>query len=103
VGTAGVSAGPGGFEAIVFVRTGPSMSPTEFVRWVMRDSTVIQVWRVAADIDVVVRLSCPSLAALEAVVARMRHDGGAEHTVTHLVLPADPTVDADLLARGGDG
>jgi hypothetical protein len=44
------------------------------------------VWRVAADIDVVVRLHCPSLAALEAVVARMRHDGGAEHTVTHLVL-----------------
>jgi hypothetical protein len=36
----------------------------------------------------VVRLACASLAELDAAVSRMRHLGGAEHTMTYLVLPS---------------
>jgi Lrp/AsnC ligand binding domain len=76
-----------GFEALVWVRTGPTTSPEQFVAYLANEPAVAQVWRVGADIDAVVRLTCASLSDLEAVV-RMRHRGGAEHTVTHLVLPA---------------
>ena len=92
VGVARTDDAATGFEALVCVRTGPTTCPERFVAFLADEPTVAQVWRVAADIDVVVRINCPSLAALEAVVARMRHDGGAEHTVTHLVLPADTSV-----------
>jgi hypothetical protein len=75
-------------EAIVCVRTGPATSPEEFVTYLAAEPAVEQVWRVAADIDAIVRLTCSSLAELEGVVARMRHHGVAEHTATHLVLPS---------------
>jgi hypothetical protein len=80
----------GAFEALVCVRTGPGTSPQQFVSYLAGEPTAVQVWMVAADIDVIVRLACPSLSALETVVARMRHQGGAEQTVTHLVLPQGP-------------
>ena len=70
------------------VRTGPGTSPGEFAAYARAEPAVAQVWRVAADIDAVVRLVCSSLADLDAVVARMRHHGGAEQTVTYLVLPS---------------
>jgi hypothetical protein len=73
----------------VCVRTGPSASPEQFAAYLAVEPTVTKVWLVAADIDAVVALTCASLTELEAVVARMRHHGGAEHTVTHLVLSAD--------------
>lgn len=71
------------------VRTGPATSPQRFAAYLAVEPTVSKVWLVAADIDVIVALTCPSLTELEAVVARMRHHGGADHTVTHLVLSAD--------------
>lgn len=76
-----------GFEALVWVRTRPATSPERFVAYLADEPAVAQVWRVGADIDAVVHLTCPSLSDLEAVVVRMRHRGGAEYTVTHLVLP----------------
>jgi Lrp/AsnC ligand binding domain len=92
VGVARTDDATTGYEALVCIRTGPTTSPERFVAYLADEPTVVQLWRVAADIDVVVRINCPNLAALEAVVARMRHSGGAEHTVTHLVLSADTPV-----------
>ena len=80
-----------GIEALVCVRTGPATSPERFAGYLATEPSVVEAWQVAADIDVIVRLACPSLTELEAVVARMRHLAGAEHTVTHLVLPSGIT------------
>lgn len=79
---------PPAIEALVCVRTAPDTGPADFAAYLRTEPTVAQVWRVAADIDAVVRLTCRSLTELDAVVARMRHHGGAGHTVTYLVLPA---------------
>ena len=68
------------------VRTDARTPPDRFVAYLREEPAVIQVWRVAADIDAVVRLECASLAELDAAVGRMRHLGGAEHTLTYLVL-----------------
>jgi hypothetical protein len=73
-------------EALVCVRTDAVTSAEEFVAYLRAEPAVRQAWRVAADIDVIVRLSCESLAAIDDAVSRMRHLGGAEHTVTYLVL-----------------
>ncbi|GAA5198704.1 hypothetical protein GCM10023322_72690 [Rugosimonospora acidiphila] len=75
-------------EALVCVRTADTTDPEQFAAYLRTELAVAEVWRVAADIDAVVRLSCASLADLNAVVARMRHRGGAAHTVTYLVLPS---------------
>src|SRR5262245_47030299 len=74
------------FEALVCVRTDAHTSPDRFVAYLREEPAVVQAWRVAADIDAVVRLECTTLADLDAAVGRMRHLGGAEHTVTYLVL-----------------
>jgi hypothetical protein len=74
------------FEALVCVRTDARTPPDRFVAYLREEPSVVQAWRVAADIDAVVRLECTTLADLDAAVGRMRHLGGAEHTVTYLVL-----------------
>ncbi len=74
------------FEALVCVRTDAHTPPDRFVAYLREEPAVVQAWRVAADIDAVVRLECTSLADLDAAVGRMRHLGGAEQTVTYLVL-----------------
>lgn len=81
-------------EALVCVRTDAHTPPDRFVAYLREEPAVIQAWRVAADIDAVVRLECPSLTDLDAAVGRMRHLGGAEHTVTYLVL--EPLRSGDL-------
>ena len=68
------------------VRTDAHTAPDRFLAYLREEPAVAQAWRVAADIDAVVWLECASLADLDAAVARMRHLGGAEHTVTYLVL-----------------
>jgi hypothetical protein len=78
---------PKPFEALVCVRTEAGTSPEQFAAYLRAEPAVVQAWRVAADIDAVVRLACMSLAELDAAVGRMRHLGGAEQTVTYLVLP----------------
>jgi hypothetical protein len=80
-----------GIEALVCVRTAARTDPAQFAAYLRTEPAVAQVWRVAADIDAVVRIACLSLVDLDAVVARMRHYGGAAQTVTYLVLPS--TVD----------
>ena len=77
---------PALFEALVCVRTDAHTSPDRFVAYLREEPAVVQAWRVAADIDAVVRVACASLAELDAAVGRMRHLGGAEQTVTYLVL-----------------
>src|SRR5215475_12074513 len=73
-------------EALVCVRTDPHTSPDRLMAYLREEPAVVQAWRVAADIDAVARLECATLAELDAAVGRMRHLGGAEHTVTYLVL-----------------
>jgi hypothetical protein len=82
---------PKPFEALVCVRIDAGTSPEQFAAYLRAEPAVLQAWRVAADIDAVVRLACVSLAELDAAVGRMRHLGGAQQTVTYLVLPPVPS------------
>jgi hypothetical protein len=90
-------------EALVCVRTAAGTDPADFAACLAAEPAVAQVWRVAADIDAVVRLACASLAELDAVVARMRHRGGAAQTVTYLVLPAGTEPECGGLRARGAG
>jgi hypothetical protein len=56
----------------VCVRTGAGTSPEQFAEYLREEPAVVQVWRVAADIDAVVRLACASLGELDAAVSRMQ-------------------------------
>lgn len=74
------------FEALVCVRLAASADGDRFARHLRGDHRVVAAWWVAADIDLMARLSCDSLAELNAAVADLRLCGGASETITHLLL-----------------
>ncbi|WP_329109908.1 Lrp/AsnC ligand binding domain-containing protein [Micromonospora sp. NBC_01699] len=93
---------PTRIEALVCVRLAASTVGGRFARHLRTDPRVVAAWWVAADIDLMVRLSCTSLTELNIAVADLRLRGGATETVTHLLLrpldiperaPADPEGD----------
>jgi DNA-binding Lrp family transcriptional regulator len=73
-------------EALVCVRLAASTEGGRFARHLRADPRVIAAWWVAADIDLMVRLSCANLTELNIAVADLRRRGGASETVTHLLL-----------------
>ncbi|MFI6761876.1 hypothetical protein ACIBF5_22315 [Micromonospora sp. NPDC050417] len=75
-----------GIEALVCVRLAASTDGDRFARHLRDDERVVAAWWVAADIDLMVRLSCASLPELNAAVAALRLRGGAAETITHLLL-----------------
>jgi DNA-binding Lrp family transcriptional regulator len=74
----------GALGALVRVRLAPGTEPAGFEARLRAAAGVAEAWRLAGDCDFEVRLSCPSLAALDAAVTRLREAGGI--TSTTLVL-----------------
>lgn len=77
---------PDRIEALVCVRLAGRTDDGRFARHLRGDHRVVAAWWVAADIDLMVRLSCADLAELSAAVADLRLRGGASETNTHLLL-----------------
>jgi DNA-binding Lrp family transcriptional regulator len=74
----------GALAALVRVRLAPGVGPADFEARLRAQAGVAEAWRLAGDCDFEVLLSCPSLAALDAAVTRLREAGGS--TSTTLVL-----------------
>jgi len=74
----------GALHALVRVQLKAGVHPDCFEAQLSTEAGVVQAWRLAGDSDFEVRLSCRSLADLDAVVARLRDAGGI--TSTTLVL-----------------
>jgi DNA-binding Lrp family transcriptional regulator len=71
-------------HALVRIQVTAGTDPDEFESHLRGGPGIAEAWRLAGDCDFEVRLSCPSLADLDAAVARLR-DAGAI-TSTTLVL-----------------
>jgi DNA-binding Lrp family transcriptional regulator len=86
----GLRPGPGrrgaaaGLAALVRVRLAPGAGRADFEARLRAEAGVAEAWRLAGDCDFEVRLACPSLAALDAALTRLREAGGI--TSTTLVL-----------------
>ena len=76
--------GPRGLHALVRVQMTPGVDPDRFEAYLRDEAGVAEAWRLAGDCDFEVRLSCRSLADLDATVAQFRDAGGI--TSTTLVL-----------------
>jgi Lrp/AsnC ligand binding domain len=74
----------GALEALVRVRLVGGTEHEPFEKLLRTEGAVVDAWRLAGDCDYEVRLTCPTLAALDAAVAELRIAGG--HTATTLVL-----------------
>jgi Lrp/AsnC family leucine-responsive transcriptional regulator len=74
------------WRATIRVRLAPATEHTAFERHLRHLPAVIRAWQTTGDTDYEVLLACRDLADLDAVVADLRHYGGAEDTSTHLVL-----------------
>jgi hypothetical protein len=71
-------------NALVRVQMTAGIDPDRFEAYLRDESGVAEAWRLAGDSDFEVRLSCWSLADLDATVAQFRDAGGI--TSTTLVL-----------------
>jgi DNA-binding Lrp family transcriptional regulator len=71
-------------NALVRVQLKGGVQPDCFEAQLAAAAGVVEAWRLAGDSDFEVRLSCRSLADLDAVVAQLRDAGGI--TSTTLVL-----------------
>jgi DNA-binding Lrp family transcriptional regulator len=71
-------------EALVRVRLVGGADHERFEKHLCTERAVVDAWRLAGDCDYEVRLTCPSLADLDAAVGELRSAGG--HTATTLVL-----------------
>jgi DNA-binding Lrp family transcriptional regulator len=76
----GVSA-PGALEALVRVQLRPGFEPAAFEEHLRAAAAVSEAWRLAGDCDFEVRLSCRSLAGLDAAVTGLRDAGGITSTI----------------------
>lgn len=86
--TALVAAAPSGptLDAVVDVRLLPSTPPSSFERFARSLDGVLDVWFVTGRTDFLVRLRCADSEALNAVVRRMRSEGGVSLTETRLIM-----------------
>jgi hypothetical protein len=85
VGVLGRSPGrANALEALVRVRLIGGAEHERFEKHLRVDRAVVDAWRLAGDCDYEVRLTCPTLADLDAAVGELRSVGG--HTATTLVL-----------------
>jgi hypothetical protein len=71
-------------HALVRIQMAAGTDPDDFESHLRDGLGVAEAWRLAGDCDFEVRLSCRSLAALDAAVAQLREAGGI--TSTTLVL-----------------
>jgi DNA-binding Lrp family transcriptional regulator len=89
-------------EAMVHVRLGPSASRPDFERYLRTVPAVLFAWQVAGDVDYELRIACPDIAGLYAVLTGLRRCGGAEGTSTGLVLRQVPGL-GELGSSGSSG
>ena len=75
-------------DALVRVQLRPGVNPDGYEAHLRAGPAVAEAWRLAGDCDFEVRLSCRSLADLDAVVTGLRDAGGV--TFTTLVLHRVP-------------
>lgn len=73
-------------QAIVRIRLAVAVQPEAFEAWLREQPVVSGAWALSGDHDYEVRLTCLSLRDLTAELRSMRQDGGAEDTVTCLLL-----------------
>lgn len=73
------NAGP--LDALVRVRMTAGMDPDCFETRLRAGADVAEAWRLAGDCDFEIRLSCRSLADLDARVAQLRDAGGITSTI----------------------
>jgi DNA-binding Lrp family transcriptional regulator len=71
-------------HALVRVQMTAGADPDSFEAYLSDQACIAEAWRLAGDCDFEVRLSCRSLADLDATVAQFRDAGGI--TSTTLVL-----------------
>ena len=71
-------------HALVRVRMTAGIDPDRFEEYLRDEAGIAEAWRLAGDSDFEIRLSCRSLADLDAVVAQFCNAGGI--TSTTLVL-----------------
>ena len=71
-------------HALVRVRMTAGVDPDCFEAYLRDEAGIAEAWRLAGDCDFEIRLSCRTLADLDAVVAQFRDAGGI--TSTTLVL-----------------
>ena len=93
---------PAQIEALVCVRLAGPTDGDLFARHLRTDHRVVAAWWVAADIDLMVRLSCANLPELNAAVADLRLRGGAAETITHLLLRPLETLEQPTADPEGD-
>jgi DNA-binding Lrp family transcriptional regulator len=89
-------------EAMVHVRLGPTASRPDFERYLRTIPAVQFAWQVAGDVDYELRIACPDIAGLYAVLTGLRRCGGAEGTSTGLVLRQVPGL-GELGSSGSAG
>ena len=68
-------------NALVRVQMTAGIDPDRFEAYLRDEAGVAEAWRLAGDCDFEVRLSCRSLADLDAVVAQFRDAGGITSTI----------------------
>ncbi len=71
----------GALQALVRVQLRPGVEPGCFEAHLRAGAAVAEAWRLAGDCDFEVRLSCRSLADLDAAVAELRDAGGITSTI----------------------
>ena len=71
----------GVLHALVRVQMTPGVDPDCFEAHLRGEAGIAEAWRLAGDCDFEVRLSCRSLADLNAVVAQLRDAGGITSTI----------------------
>lgn len=80
----GVSRGAGNagpLDALVRVQMTAGVDPDCFETRLRAEADVAEAWRLAGDCDFEIRLSCRSLADLDATVAQLRDAGGITSTI----------------------
>jgi hypothetical protein len=73
-------------EALVSVRLAPTAAGQQLLEHLRSQPGVVGAWWIAADIDAVVLLRCPSMPLLRRAIADLRLRGGAETTDAHVIL-----------------
>ena len=79
-----VSPGPGNagtLDALVRVRMTAGVDPDCFETRLRAGAEIAEAWRLAGDCDFEIRLSCRTLADLDAMVAQLRGAGGITSTI----------------------
>ena len=68
-------------HALVRVRMTDGIDPDRFEAYLRHEAGIAEAWRLAGDCDFEIRLSCRSLADLDATVAQFRNAGGITSTI----------------------